>query len=64
LSRDLERSEAMRDLEGATPFPSIAENSIELLIINHYKENTLQLAIKDYPVPLERPKGERPREER
>lgn len=54
----------MRDFEGAIPFPSIAENSIELLTDNHYKENTPQLAISDYPVPLERPRGERPREER
>jgi hypothetical protein len=56
--------ETMQDIEGATSFPSIAENSIELLISNHYKENTSPLAIRDYPVPLERPKGERPREAR
>jgi hypothetical protein len=54
----------MQDFEGATPFPSIAENSIELLIINDYKENTPRLTIRDYPVPLERPRGEKPREER
>jgi hypothetical protein len=54
----------MRDLEGAIPFPSIAENSVEVLINNHYKEKTPQRAISDYPVPLERPRGERPREER
>jgi hypothetical protein len=54
----------MQDLEGAIPFPSIAENSVEVLIDNHYKENTLQRAIRDYPVPLERPRGEKPREAR
>jgi hypothetical protein len=54
----------MREFEGAVPFPSIAENSIELCISNHYKENTPQLAISDYPVPLEKPRVERPREER
>jgi hypothetical protein len=56
--------ETMQDIEGATSFPSIAENSIELLISNHYKENTPPLAIRDYPVPLERPRGEGPREAR
>ena len=54
----------MKDFEGAIPFLPIAENSIELRIINHYKENTPQLAIRDYPVPLEKPRGEKPREER
>jgi hypothetical protein len=54
----------MQDIEGATPFPSIAEKSIELLIINDYKENTPPLAIRDYPVPLERPRGEKPREKK
>ena len=54
----------MVDFEEATQFPPIAENTIELLIGNHYKENTLQLAIRDYPVPLERLRGERPREHR
>jgi hypothetical protein len=54
----------MRDFEGATPFPSIAENSIELLMDNHYKENTPQLAIRDYPAPLERPREKEPREAR
>jgi hypothetical protein len=54
----------MREFESAIPFPSIAENSIELLTDNHYKENTPQLAISDYPAPLEKPRGERPREER
>jgi hypothetical protein len=57
----------MQDFEGVTPFPPIAENAaentVELLISNHYKENTPQLAIRDYPVPLERPRGERPRED-
>ena len=57
----------MQDFEGVTPFPPIAENTentIELLISNHYKENTPQLAIRDYPVPLEKPRGKRPREDR
>jgi hypothetical protein len=48
----------MQDLEGATPFPPIAENSIELCISNHYKEKTLRIAIRDYPVPIEKPRGE------
>jgi hypothetical protein len=64
LSRELERSETMEDFEGATQFSPITENTIELLIGNHYKENTPQLAIRDYPVPLERPRGERLREDR
>jgi hypothetical protein len=54
----------MRDFEGAIPFPSIAEKSIELLMDNHYKENTPPLAIRDYPAPLEKPRGEGPREAR
>jgi hypothetical protein len=64
LSGELERRKTMRDFEGAIPFPSIAEKSIELLMDNHYKENTPPLAIRDYPAPLEKPRGEGPREAR
>jgi hypothetical protein len=64
LTKDLDGSETVPDFEEATQFPPIEENIVEILIDNAYKENTLQLSIRNYPIPIEKPREERPREDR
>lgn len=54
----------MPDFEEATQFPPIEENIVEIPLDNAYKESTLQLSIRDYPIPIEKPREERPREDR
>jgi hypothetical protein len=52
------------DFEKATQFPPIEENIIEVPIDNAYKESTPQLSIRNYPIPIEKPREERPRGDR
>jgi hypothetical protein len=51
------------DFEEATQFPPIEENIVEIPLDNAYKESTLQLSIRDYPMPIEKPREERRRED-